>query len=48
MSYLRQEKSSVCCTEINLQIVKQDQVEIQISVPATPALIAGNLWADLY
>ena len=48
MSYLHQEKSSVCCAEINRQIVKKDQVEIQISVPTTPALVAGDQWADLH
>ena len=48
MSYLHQEKSSVCCVEINRQIVKKNQVEIQISVPATPALVAGDQWADLH
>ena len=48
MSYLHQEKSSVCYVEINRQIVKKNQVEIQISVPATPALVAGDQWADLH
>ena len=48
MSYLHQEKSSVCCAEINRQIEKKNQVEIQISVPATPALVAGDQWADLH
>ena len=48
MSYLHQEKSSVCCAEINSQIVKKNQVEIQISVSATPALVAEDQWADLH
>ena len=48
MSYLHQEKSSVCCVEKNRQIVKKNQVEIQISVPATPVLVAGDQWADLH
>ena len=48
MSYLHQEKSSVCCAEINRQIVKKNQVEIQISVTATPELVAGDQWADLH
>ena len=48
MSYLHQEKSSVCYAEINRQIVKKNQVEIQISIPATPALVSGDQWADLH
>ena len=48
MSYLHEEKSSVCCTEINRQIVKKNQAEIQISVPATPELVTGDQWADLH
>ena len=48
MSYLHQEKSSVCCAEINLQIEKKNQVETQISVTATPALVAGDQWTDLH
>ena len=47
MSYLHQEKSSVCCVEINRQIVKKNQVEIQISVPVTPTLVTGDQWGDL-
>ena len=48
MSYLHQEKSRVCYAEINRQVVKKNQVEIQISVPATPAIVAGDQWADLH
>jgi len=48
MSYLYQEKSSVCCAEINRQIEKKKQVEIQISVPATPALVARDQRTDLH
>ena len=44
MSYLGQEKSSVHSIELNRLIVKQDQFEIQISVPATYALFAGDQW----
>ena len=48
MSYQYQEKTSVCCAEINRQIVKKNQVESQISVPATPVLVAGDQWAYLH
>jgi len=48
MSCLHQKISSVCCAEINRQIVKKNQVEIHISVSAIPALVAGDQWADLH
>ena len=48
MSYLHQEKSSVCYAEINRQIENKNRVENQILVPATSTLVAGEQWTDLH